>query len=130
MTVKIYNHDSDIEVVHKYNAIELKGWVNQLQYIDGEIDNLLNLYANAIDSGEIPQKTVALFAKRKELNKKLFETVLAYSNTYRNVVECDDIQCDKAYLSEYERLRKSYQYHLDRYQKLKDSLYNQALLKT
>ncbi|MGM5469821.1 hypothetical protein ACS386_06055 [Flavobacteriaceae bacterium LMO-SS05] len=129
MIQKIYNHDTDVEVVHKYNSIELKGWINQLQYINTEIDKLLNLYANSLQYRDIPEKTLELFSKRKEANQKLYETVLAYSNTYSNVVECDDIQCDMAYLSEYERLRKSYQYHLDRYRNLKDNLYDQAIRK-
>lgn len=127
MTNKIFNHDTDVDVVHKYNSIELKGWINQLQYIDGEIDKLLNLYASSLQNSEIPEKTLTLFSKRKEANKQLYETVLKYSNIYSNVWECDDIQCDMAYLEEYDRLRKSYQYHLTRYQKLKDCLYDNTL---
>jgi hypothetical protein len=127
MSQKIYTHDTDVEVVHKYNSIELRGWINQLQYIDSEIDKLLNLYASSLKNSEIPESTLTLFSKRKEVNKLLYETVLKYSNIYSNVWECDDIQCDMAYLEEYDRLRKSYQYHLTRYQKLKDSLYDNTL---
>jgi len=126
MTPKIYNHDTEVDVVHKYNSIELKGWINQLKYIDSEIDKLLNLFANSVHDREVPEKILILFSKRKEANKKLYETVLSYSNTYSKAAECDDIQCDIAYLSEYERLRKSYQYHISKYQKLKDTLYDQA----
>jgi len=126
MTPKIYNHDTEVDVVHKYNSIELKGWINQLKYIDSEIDKLLNLFANSVQDREVPEKILVLFSKRKEANKKLYETVLSYSNTYSKAAECDDIQCDIAYLSEYERLRKSYQYHISKYQKLKDTLYDQA----
>jgi len=126
MTPKIYTHDTEVDVVHKYNSIELKGWINQLKYIDSEIDKLLNLFANSVHDREIPEKILVLFSKRKEANKKLYETVMSYSNTYSKAAECDDIQCDIAYLSEYERLRKSYQYHISKYQKLKDTLYDQA----
>jgi len=126
MTPKIYNHDTEVDVVHKYNSIELKGWINQLKYIDSEIDKLLNLFANSVQDREVPEKILVLFSKRKEANKKLYETVLSYSNTYSKAAECDDIQCDIAYLSEYEHLRKSYQYHISKYQKLKDTLYDQA----
>ncbi len=127
MTHKIYNHDTDVDVVHKYNSIELKGWINQLQYIDKEIDKLLNLYAQSIPENELPERVLLLFSKRKEANQQLYETVLKYSNIYSKAMECEDIQCDMAYLGEYERLRKSYQYHLTRYQKLKDNLYDGAL---
>lgn len=128
MNLKVYNHDTDVDVLHKYNTIELKGWINQLQFINSEIDKLLNLYAQSIQDREIPEKILTLFSKRKEANIQLYETVLNYSNIYSQAVECDDIQCDMAYLGEFERLRKSYQYHLTRYQKLKDNLYDRALL--
>ncbi|MGJ8594148.1 MAG: hypothetical protein ACSHXF_16485 [Aquaticitalea sp.] len=127
MTHRIYNHDSDVDVVHKYNSIELKGWINQLKYIDKEIDKLLKLYGQSIEESKIPESVLTLFAKRKEANLQLYETVLNYSNIYSKSMECDDIQCDMAYLEEYERLRKSYQYHLSKYQKLKDNLYDGAL---
>lgn len=126
---KIYNHDSDVDVLHKYNFIELKGWANQLQYIDSEVDKLLNLYAQSIYDNEIPKNILSLFSKRKEANKQLLETVLSYGNTYTNVTECDDIQCDMVYLREYEQLRKSFQYHLEKYQKLKNTLYDKAFQK-
>lgn len=123
------NNHSDIDVVHKYNHGELKGWVKQLQYMDAEIDNLLNLYASSLGDTNVPQKTLELFSERKKLNKELYEKVLPYSNTYINVAECDDIQCDTAYLDEYDRLRESYKNNLESYQKLKDRLFEEALRK-
>ena len=87
----------------------------------------MNLYAQSIPENELPECVLLLFSKRKEVNQQLYETVLKYSNIYNKAMECDDIQCDMAYLGEYERLRKSYQYHLARYQKLKDNLYDGAL---
>ncbi|RKF02759.1 hypothetical protein C8N26_2605 [Tenacibaculum lutimaris] len=123
------NHDSDIDVVHKYNHVELKGWVDQLQYIDREIDNLLSLYANSLGEKSIPAGIQELFSERKKLNKELYEKVLPYSITYTNVAECDDIQCDMAYLGEYDRLRENYKDNLEAYQQLKDKLFEEALRK-
>ncbi|WP_308993881.1 hypothetical protein QLS71_012200 [Mariniflexile litorale] len=125
----IHNHDSDVNVLHKYNFIELKGWVNQLQYINIEVDKLLNLYAQSIQNNKIPKNILTLFSKRKESNKQLLETVLIYSNTYKKVSECDNLQCDMFFLGEYERLRKSYQYHLDKYQRLKNTWYDRTFQK-
>ncbi|HQA74893.1 MAG: hypothetical protein R2805_10140 [Flavobacterium sp.] len=127
---EIFNHDTDVVIVHKYNSIELKGWINQLQYIDKEVDKLLNLFAQFIQNKEIPESIVTLFSKRKEANKQFYNTILNYTNTYNKALECDDIQCDMAYIEEYERLRHSYQYHLDKYQRLKDQLYDLAVTKS
>ncbi|MEQ3662549.1 MAG: hypothetical protein ACJAYP_001410 [Flavobacterium sp.] len=126
---EIFNHDTDVVIVHKYNSIELKGWINQLQYIDKEVDKLLNLFAQSIEDKKVPEAILLLFAKRKETNKQFYNTVLNYSNAYNKALECDDVQCDMTYLGEYERLRQSYQYHLDKYQRLKDHLYDLALPK-
>ncbi len=123
------NNHNDIDVVHKYNHVELKDWVIQLQYIDAEIDNLLSLYANTLKDKSVPEKTLKLFSERKKINKELYEKVLPYSNTYSNVVECDDIQCDTAYLEEYDRLREDYKNNLASYQKLKNRLFKEALSK-
>ncbi|CAM1339523.1 hypothetical protein [Tenacibaculum aestuarii] len=122
-------NNSDIDVVHKYNHVELKGWVDQLQYIEKEIDNLLGLYASSLGEKTIPIGIQELFSKRKKLNKELYEKVLPYSNAYTNVAECDDIQCDMAYLGEYDRLRESYKDNLEAYQQLKDKLFEEALRK-
>lgn len=127
MTEKIYEHDADLDVVHKYNSIELKGWINQLEYINTEIDNLLKLYQKTISNSLLPEEIQNIFSKRKIQNNQLYDIILSYSNMYSNVIECNDIQCDMAYLNEYERLRRSYQYHLKRYQKSKDDLYKRAL---
>ncbi|MEE4001009.1 hypothetical protein V1T75_11745 [Tenacibaculum sp. FZY0031] len=123
------NHGSDIDVVHKYNHVELKGWVDQLWYINKEIENLLNLYEYSIVNKTISKETLKLFSERKKVNNELYKTVLSYSNTYANVAECDDIQCDMAYLGEYDRLRESYHKNLEAYQKLKDRFFEEALLK-
>lgn len=40
--MKLLTHDSQLDVMHKYNFTELKGWLNQLQYIDNEVDKLLS----------------------------------------------------------------------------------------
>ncbi|WP_417784547.1 hypothetical protein [Tenacibaculum sp.] len=123
------NHGSNIDVVHKYNHVELKGWVNQLKYINREIENLLSLCKHCLVNKAIPEETLELFSERKKLNNELYKTVLSYSNTYVNVAECDDIQCDMAYLGEYDRLRESYHKNLEAYQKLKDKFFDEVLLK-
>lgn len=125
----VLNHDSDVDILHKYNFIELKGWVNQLQYIDNEVDKLLHLYAKSISNNEVPKSILALFSKRKKANRQLLDTILAYGTTYKKVSECDDIQCDMMYLRKYEQLRKSFLYHIEKYQKLKNTLYDKTFQK-
>ena len=133
---EIFNHDTDViilhkynSILHKYNSIELNGWINHLQYIDQEVDKLLNLFSQSIQNKEIPESINILFSRRKESNKQLHYAVSNYINTYSIAIKCDDLQCDIKYFREYERLRKSYQYHLDKYQRFKDYLYDMGLPK-
>ncbi|MFB9057146.1 hypothetical protein ACFFU9_10375 [Mariniflexile ostreae] len=122
--------NSNVEMVHKYNSIELKGWINQLEYIDREIDNFLNLYASDVVNDTMPKAIQYRFLKRKDENKHLYETVLAYSESYyAKAMAPHDMACDMVYLEEYNQLRKSYEYHLEKYRRVKDILFSKALRK-
>lgn len=127
MTLKIHEHDSDIDIIHKYNSFELKSWINQLAYIETEIDNLLKLCNKATSNHILINELSPLFSKLKSQNNNLYNLIFSYSKAYINVAECNDIQCDMVYLNEYERFRKNYQSHLNSYQKLKDDLYSRTL---
>ena len=41
--LEIFDHDTDVDVTHKINTMELDNWVNHLKYISKELVNLVNL---------------------------------------------------------------------------------------
>ncbi|WP_432411736.1 hypothetical protein [Rasiella sp. SM2506] len=120
---EIYNHDSDVDVTHKINTIELENWVNHLKYIKKELNNLIGLcdedLSHRLDDENVLQK----FNKKEVENENLLQALHKYMSSRRDIIECEDTQCDMAYIAEHESYRKSYLYHLDKYRRLKDEFF-------
>ena len=38
---EIFHHDTDIDVTHKINSVELNNWMSHLKYIKKELVNLI-----------------------------------------------------------------------------------------
>ncbi|WCO03393.1 hypothetical protein [Psychroserpens ponticola] len=135
LNTEIFTHDSDVDVTHKINTMELDNWTNHLKYIKKELINLISICNKDLKS-KIGDDSVAERLKKKEVeNEALLNALRKYANSRSNIVECEDTQCDMAYITEHESYRKSYLYHLDKYRRLKDEFFNKVqgkltLLKT
>lgn len=124
LNTEIYDHDSDIDVTHKINTIELENWMNHLKYIHKELTNLIALCENDL-SNKLEDNTMVLKFQKKDLeNTSLLNALLKYSNSRKEIVECEDTQCDMIFITEHESYRRSYLYHLDKYRRLKDEFFN------
>ncbi|WP_034260447.1 hypothetical protein [Altibacter lentus] len=123
---EIYSHDSDIDVTHKINSIELDNWINHLKYIKKELNNLIGLCNTNLDQRlediEVRQK----FQKKENENDALLSALYKYMNARSEIIECEDTQCDMAYINEHESYRRSYLYHLDKYRRLKDEFFSKV----
>jgi len=123
---KIYNHDSDVDVTHKINSIELDNWINHLKYIKKEIDNLISLCGEDLSHKLDHESVLQRFQKKELENEALLTALKKYMNTRDEINECEDTQCDMAYINEHESYRRSYLYHLDKYRRLKDEFFSKV----
>lgn len=123
---EIYNHDSDIDVNHKINSIELDNWIKHLRYFKKEINNLISLckedLSHKVDDKNILQK----FKKKDAENEALLSALNNYMSSRRDIVECEDTQCDMAYINEHESYRRNYLYHLYKYRIIKDEFFSKV----
>jgi len=122
-TTEIYNHDTDIDVTHKINSIELDNWINHLKYISKELINLVSLCEEGLSIKLEDNSVLKRFLKKKEENETLLNALQKYSISRSGIAECEDTQCDIVYISEHETYRRSYLYHLDKYRRLKDEFF-------
>ena len=122
--MQIYNHDTPETIAFKNNTIELDNWINHLEYIEKEITNLVNLskveLANALDQHPVLMK---LSIKKKENNTTL-NSFRKYKDGLPQAAECEDVDCDMFYVTEHERYRKVYMYHLEKYRRVKEEYFN------
>tara|TARA_R110000868_G_scaffold8606_3_gene44317 strand:- start:648 stop:1067 length:420 start_codon:yes stop_codon:yes gene_type:complete len=126
LNTAIYNHDTDVDVTHKINTMELDNWINHLKYIKKELVNLIVLcnkdLRNKLDDDRVAER----FQKKEMENETLLNALQKYSNSRESIVECEDTACDMVYIKEHESYRRSYLYHLDKYRRLKDEFFNKV----
>ncbi|WP_378186993.1 hypothetical protein ACE939_01435 [Aquimarina sp. W85] len=120
---EIYHHDNDLDVTHKINTIELKNWINHLQYIKKELNNLINLCTEELPGKFKNESVLEKFKKKRKENEQLLNAFSTYMLSRENIKECEDTQCDMIFITEHESYRRSYVYHLDKYRRLKDEFF-------
>lgn len=121
---KIFDHDTDVDITHKINTIELDNWINHLKYIKKELVNLIAIYNKELNDKLDGDGVVERFEKKQNENNILLNALMEYHNTRANIIECEDTECDMVYITEHESYRRSYLYHLDKYRRLKDEFFN------
>ncbi len=126
MDTTIYDHDSDIDVTHKINTIELDNWINHLNYIKKELKNLTKLYAGDLEVKMQDKDIISRFEKKQAENETLLNVLHRYQSSRTDIIECEDMQCDMNYITEHETYRRSYLYHLDKYRRLKDEFFERV----
>jgi hypothetical protein len=123
---EIFHHDTDIDVTHKINSVELNNWMSHLKYIKKELVNLIGLCTNELNGKLNDADVRERFNKKKNENEILLDALVKYANSRIDIAECEDTQCDMVYIKEHESYRRSYLYHLDKYRRLKDEFFNKA----
>jgi hypothetical protein len=122
--MQIYDHDSPEIITFKNNTIELDNWINHLEYIEKEISNLLNLSkAELLNAMEQKPVLMKLSIKKEENNNNL-NAFKRYRDGLPQAAECEDVDCDMFYITEHERYRKVYMYHLEKYRRVKEEYFN------
>ncbi|PIB31594.1 hypothetical protein BFP78_06860 [Gaetbulibacter sp. 5U11] len=124
--IQIFDHDTNVDVTHKINTMELDNWINHLKYIKKELSNLINICKNELKDKLDDKSVVDRFEKKEIENETLLNALNNYSKSRLNIIECEDTQCDMIYITEHESYRRSYLYHLDKYRRLKDEFFNKV----
>ncbi|WP_047419451.1 hypothetical protein [Cellulophaga sp. Hel_I_12] len=114
----VYAHDTEVDLTHKINTIELQNWIIHLQYVKKEINHLV-LICNTVLEG----KFVDLFEEKQAKNDKLLNILNSSKRSRANITECEDTLCDMAFINDHEGFRKSYMYYLDSYRSLKEHFF-------
>ncbi|WP_299109644.1 hypothetical protein [uncultured Winogradskyella sp.] len=124
LNTQIFHHDSNVDVTHKINTMELDNWINHLEYINKELNNLISICTKDLKNKLNDESVQERFNKKKIENETLLKALQKYGNSRAHIVECEDTQCDMVYITEHESYRRSYLYHLDKYRRLKDGFFN------
>ena len=122
--MNIYNHDTPEAITYKTNALEVKNWIEHLEYIEKEIDNLLNLSRRNFSSAFDGHSVLMKLSMKKKDNKVNLKAFRKYSESIDKAVECEDVECDMFYVNQHEKCRKVYVYHLEKYRRAKEEYFS------
>ena len=120
--MQIYDHDSPEAINYKNSAIELEDWLEQLNYIEREISNLLNLVKSGSEDLEV-KKYLEILEKKRETNSNILRNLMEYRNTLPKAAECEDVECDMFYINEHMKYRKMYRDHMENYRNVKEDFF-------
>ncbi|MBD1259713.1 hypothetical protein HZY62_03875 [Maribacter polysiphoniae] len=119
-----YEHESDSRIMFKKDKKELEGWTESLEYINQELDFLIDIENLMLNDANLYTQ---LLAMRRE-NTLKSGAMYRYETAMRNAKECDDMACDAFYLNNHEKHRNLYLEHLRNYRALKGKVLSKILL--
>src|SRR5680860_1055729 len=123
-TKPFYPHESDSRIMVKKDKVEVDNWTDDMEYINEELEYLLDIEDRMINNPELYQQ---MYTLRRENQLKLRE-LYGYGNTMRNALECDTTECDAFYLHKHEKNRNVYLEHVKKYRKVKSKMLSKILL--
>jgi hypothetical protein len=103
---------------------EIDSWTDDLEYMNEELEYLLDIEDKMVRSRELYQQMQYL---RRENQLKLSE-LYRYGSTMRNAIECDTVECDAFYLHKHEKNRTIYLTHVQKYRDVKRKMLSKLLL--
>lgn len=125
-TTSFYTHEPDSKIAIKKDKAEVNNWTDDLEYINEELDYLLDIEDRMLNHRELCQE---LHAIRRNNMLKL-GILYRYENSMRNAMECDTAECDAFYLHNHEKNRNLYVEHVKKYRFLKTKVLSRILLNT
>ncbi len=123
LQTEIYEHDTDVDITHKLNSIELHNWIDHLEYIRREVDSFLALCGEGFKERTEGDKVFKEFQKKEAENDELIALLNNYLHARSEIAECEDTQCDMVYVRKHEAFRRNYLDHLEKYRGLKDEFF-------
>jgi len=122
--LEIFDHDTDVDVAHKNNTLELAHWINHLKKVKNELYALANLCTADADINATSVDVLDCLQKMQEDNDNLLNALHRYSASRAHIRECEDTECDMVYIAEHDTYTKSFEYHTDEFKRLKDTYFN------
>ena len=122
--IEIYAHESEVEVAHKINTMELHNWINHLIYVRKELNNIIGFYNAQPDEKRLEQEMTSQRFEMKQVdNDVILSELHKFKNSRGSIAECQDMLCDMTFIQEHEKCRRMYLFHIDKYRKIKDSFF-------
>jgi hypothetical protein len=128
MTNKIKEHHNNEEIQYLNMESDVALWRDKLEFVADEIAFYLLLLgssliektnSNNIDANYLLKE----FNDLKDINERHMDTGRHFQNSLEGMAECDDVQCDNAYLHSYLLFKSTLEKHLFKVRNIKQSAF-------
>jgi len=109
-------HNGELVEEHTKDA---DGWIEDIKYIDKELEDLLNLQGKMISKGSPADQLKHL----KEKGTRQLLVLNTYKGAIEKVLECDTAACDTYYYESHRAHFQNYQDYVEAFKKLKENLF-------
>jgi len=124
--IQKHHNDEEIQKLSMESAVHL--WRQELEFLEKEIQFYLALLSssliektrsNNIDANYLLKQ----FNELKESNKLHKKTCINFQNKLQGMEECDDVQCENAYLQSYLLFKNKLEKHFNSIRDIKQSAF-------
>ncbi|WP_026933719.1 hypothetical protein [Christiangramia echinicola] len=120
--IQEHHNEEEIEIIRLQN--EIKQWKSELDFVSQEIEfyiDVFNLFLNK-KTNINRVETIYLFnqfSKLRRTNSTILKSCEIFHPKLEEKNECEDVQCDHAYISAHILLRSKIQKHINDIRRLK-----------
>lgn len=118
-----YGNETDDELVKRHMRRELQTWISNLETMNKESEQLEKITLKKLNDKVL--RDVLLDNNNDNIN--LLNEFYTYRNVMNNVRECDELECDQFYLLQHDQVFEKYVECVDKYQTIKDKVYQKLL---
>lgn len=118
-----YGNETDDELVKRHMRRELQTWISNLETMNKESEQLEKIALKKLNDKVL--RNVLLDNNNDNIN--LLNEFYTYRNVMNNVRECDELECDQFYLLQHDQVFEKYVECVDKYQTIKDKVYQKLL---
>lgn len=118
-----YGNETDDELVKRHMRRELQTWISNLETMNKELEQLEKIALKKLNDKVL--RDVLLDNNNDNIN--LLNEFYTYRNVMNNVRECDELECDQFYLLQHDQVFEKYVECVDKYQTIKDKVYQKLL---
>lgn len=125
-SIQEHHNAEEIETIRLQN--DIKQWKSELEFVSHELEFYIDIFNSSVINraySEIKKAKYLLnqFYVLSEINEKTLKECETFHPKLEEMNECEDIQCDHAYLNEHSLLRLKIERHISEVRNVKYSAF-------
>ena len=126
INIQEHHNAEEIEIIRLQN--DIKHWKSELEFVSHEIEFYVDIFNSSVIEKSRPDVEKAKYLHDKfyvlnEINEKILNECETFHPKLEEMNECEDIQCDHAYINKHSLLRSKMERHVSDVRNVKYSAF-------